>query len=320
MDVRNSWQAVAIGSVLLALLACASPAPSASTAPQVRLEPLNGVPGRLGKLELVAAFELESRDDRFGGLSALLIEGERLTALSDRANLWTARLRYRGDGALVGMEDWRVEPVGAVDRARSLDTESLARMPDGSLIAVSETPARPLVLEGRMPPGLKRLEATFADLPVNEGIEAMATLPGGAVLTLAEAADQDGLHRTAIFDGNGVTKLRYRTASGFAPTSADVADGVVYVVERRLSLLGGLEGRVVALDASLLREGAVVQGIELARLGPGNIPENFEGIAAHATAAGAMIYMVSDDNFNPLQRTLLLQLLWRRNDSGTGSM
>ena len=302
------------------MLACASPAPSAPTSPRVEARPLAGVPERLGKLELVAAFELGSRDGRFGGLSALLIEDDRLTALSDRASLWTARLRYRTDGALVGAEDWRVEAVGAVDRARGLDTESLARLPDGSLIATSETPARPLVLDGRMPPGLDRMETTFADLPVNEGIEAMATLPDGAVLALAEAVDGDGLHRAAIFGGDGVTEFRYRAPAGFAPTGADVADGRVYVVERRLSLLGGLEARIVALDASALRQGAIVEGAELARLGPGNIQENFEGLVARATPAGTMIYLVSDDNFVPLQRTLLLQLLWRRPESGAGSM
>ena len=304
------------------MLACASPTPSASpsTTPGVLAKPLDGLPSRLGKLELVAGFELSSRDGRFGGLSALLVEGDRLTALSDRANLWTARLRYGDDGALLAMEDWRVEAVGAVDRAGGLDTEALARMPDGSLVAASETPARPLVLQGRMPPGLDRMEATFADLPVNEGIEAMATLPAGGVLALAEAAGGDRLHETAVLDGKGVTRLRYRAAEGFAPTGADVAGGVVYIVERRLSLLGGLEARIVALDVSLLKAGAVVEGEELARLGPGTIAENFEGIAARATSAGTMIYLMADDNFIPLQRTLLLQLLRRAAGRGAGSM
>jgi len=36
--------------------------------------------------------------------------------------------------------------------------------------------------------------------------------------------------------------------------------------------------------------------------------DNFEGIAVHREASGAVVMtLVSDDNFSPLQRTLLLQ-------------
>jgi hypothetical protein len=35
--------------------------------------------------------------------------------------------------------------------------------------------------------------------------------------------------------------------------------------------------------------------------------DNFEGISARKTATGkTLIYLVSDDNYNPLQRTLLM--------------
>jgi hypothetical protein len=40
--------------------------------------------------------------------------------------------------------------------------------------------------------------------------------------------------------------------------------------------------------------------------------DNFEGVAARAAPGGGMlIYILSDDNTNLLQRTLLLQFLWR---------
>jgi hypothetical protein len=268
-------------------------------------------PGRsLGELELVAAFSLDSSDPRFGGLSGLLIEGDRLMAVGDRASLWTARLRHGRDGALVGLDGWRVEAIGAVDRAGGLDVEALARLADGSLVAAAESPARPLLLQGRMPPGVARMERAFAELPVNEGVEALATLPGGAVLALAEAAADDGLHRAVILDDERPIELRYRAPLGFAPTGADVLGDRLVVVERRLSLLGGLEARIVALDVAALREGAVVEGRELAHLGTGSIAENFEAVALAAVDRGAMIYLLADDNFNPLQRTVLLQLLW----------
>lgn len=305
-----------VGAALMTMLACASPAPSAPAGIRVRAQSIAKPPElaagrRLGELELVAALALDSSDRRFGGLSGLLVEGDRLTAVSDRASLWTARLRRDANGVLAGLDGWRAEAIGPVDRVGGLDVESLSRLPDGSLVATAEGPARPVVLEGRLPPSLRLLEATFADLPFNEGIEALATLPDGRLLALAEAAGDDGLHRAAMFGDQGVVELRYSAPAGFAPTGADVLGDRLVVVERRLSLLGGLEARLVAVDVAGLHDGAVVEGRELARLGPGNIAENFEGVAVEAVDGGVMIYVLSDDNFSPLQRTVLLQLLWR---------
>ena len=96
------------------------------------------------------------------------------------------------------------------------------------------------------------------------------------------------------------------------PTGADRAGDQVIVLERRLSLLGGLEARLASFDVALLREGAVVEGQELARLGTDSIAENFEGVAAAAAGDGqTAIYILADDNFVPLQRTVLLQFFWR---------
>ena len=49
-------------------------------------------------------------------------------------------------------------------------------------------------------------------------------------------------------------------------------------------------------------------GVELARLAPPYTVDNFEGLAVFPDKrGGTIIYILSDDNFNPLQRTLLLQ-------------
>jgi hypothetical protein len=75
-----------------------------------------------------------------------------------------------------------------------------------------------------------------------------------------------------------------------------------------VSLLSGFTTRVVALDVAEVRPGATLAGQELARLGRPAISDNFEGIAARRAADGrTLLYLVSDDNFQPLQQTLLLQ-------------
>ncbi len=151
-------------------------------------------------------------------------------------------------------------------------------------------------------PGLER--------PGNAGIEALALLPDGALLALAE-----GLHVASgdlaawhVTDAAALP-LSYAASAGFVPTGADQLDGTVYVVERRFSLLGGFASRIVSFAAADVRPGARLVPQPLAVLQPPLVGENFEAIAARRGPDGrVLLYLAADDNFTPLQRTLLLQL------------
>ncbi len=102
--------------------------------------------------------------------------------------------------------------------------------------------------------------------------------------------------------------LSYAKEGAFTPTgAARLPDGDVIVLERRFTLLGGLAARLLRLEAAALRPGAALGGRELARLGPPLSVDNMEGIATRRGPGGeTLIYLISDDNFHPLQRTLLL--------------
>jgi hypothetical protein len=95
----------------------------------------------------------------------------------------------------------------------------------------------------------------------------------------------------------------------FVPTGADRLGQEIYAVERRFALVdGGFVARVLVFDAAQVGAGARVQGRELARLAWPALQENFEGIAVRPGADGrVLLYLISDDNFLPIQRTLLLQ-------------
>ena len=83
-------------------------------------------------------------------------------------------------------------------------------------------------------------------------------------------------------------------------------DHRVLVLERHFSWLGGLMSRIVRLDAAAL-DTAMLAGEEIARLAPPLLAENFEAIAvAPASEGGLHVALLSDDNYSPLQRTLLL--------------
>src|SRR5687767_11126250 len=92
-------RSLAAAAVLACGLAAARPALSAE-AVEVGAHPAGLGPrepasaaawAALGRLRFEAGFLLRSADPRFGGLSGLLVapDGGRLTAVSDRATIWT---------------------------------------------------------------------------------------------------------------------------------------------------------------------------------------------------------------------------------------
>ncbi len=312
-----------LAAVLLLLTippACGTRSPSGDAGLRVRAVALD--PGELAaasdlheRFRLVGAWRLEAEDPRFGGFSALLVDDDRFVLLSDRGRLWSAERDTSGP-LPVRLEPWRVQALRV--GGRPPDAEALAKVaPERALIATEsphalaalplDDPAATLDLEARP------LPEPLASLPTNRGVEALAPLEDRSVLAIAEHAT-GGTH-TAMVIGAGAPRLSaYRAAPGFAPTGADRLGEWLYVLERRFGPFTGFEARVVAValpDAERLPP-ILEPAYELARLrGPGPV-DNFEGIAVEAVPGSDRIrvWLVSDDNFSRLQRTLLVALEW----------
>jgi hypothetical protein len=267
------------------------------------------------RLEFRAGFVLASSDPRFGGLSGLWVapDGGRLIAASDRGTLWLAAPEHAADGTLLGFAGWQpIEPGRAPSDPLEgkRDAEALAAA-DEDLVIAYEGAHR----LRRVPHAAPAAPATAVPAPAeltephNHGIEALVALEDGALLTIAEGVrTPSGDMATWLIEGDRIASLGYAPAAGFAPTGADRLDDTVYVLERRLSLLGGFSARVVMLDAAAIRPGARLVGRELGVLGPPALSENFEGIAVRRGPDGSvLLYLLSDDNYSPLLRNLLLQ-------------
>ena len=312
----------ALGLLAVLVPCCACQAQPAEPLVLARPIPLQeDAPDRvtLGALRFEAGFQLGAADRRFGGLSGLWLapDGRELVMVSDRGTLWRATLEHEGD-RLTGFADWQAAALGRVpgDPPGRIDAEALADDGADSLIVAVEgaLPLRRIARDDPASveplPAASRLREAGAKAG-NAGIEALATLQGGALLALSEGlfAAPGELAAWRIEDGQ-VTPLRYLASDGFVPTGADRLGDTVYIVERRFSLLdGGFASRIVALDIEQVREGQLLRPHSLALLGRPAISENFEGIAVRQSADGrVLLYLVSDDNFLPLQRTLLLQL------------
>ena len=149
----------------------------------------------------------------------------------------------------------------------------------------------------------------LARAPRNGGIEGLTSLPDGRLLALTEEfANPDGSFKGWLLDGDRFAELSYLPAKGFRVTdSAALKNGDVLVLERRYVPFGILSARVTMIDAKKIQPGAKLSGQELLKIEQPLVTENFEGLAVQETAKGTMIYLVSDDNYNPFQQTLLLQ-------------
>lgn len=272
----------------------------------------------VGALRFRGGLDLRSDDDRFGGLSGLDIspDGKRVIAVTDRGAWFSGRLSYDAAGQLIGITDPRLRPVRdrkgrpVAERAMT-DSESIARLIDGSLIVGFEqrhrlsrytAPGAPAQHEGA-PPALRTS-------PPNGGAEAVTRLWGNELLVLSERLEAEpGIAAGWVGAGRKWRAVGLRKKGLFRPVGAATRDdGTVFLLERRFTAIGGIAARISRIPPGTIGPGRIFQGAELGELSAPLVADNFEGIAVRrgGEPGQTLIYIVSDDNFHSLQRTLLL--------------
>jgi hypothetical protein len=284
---------------------------------------------RFGALEFRGGLELTSSYREFGGLSGLRVapDGGDFLAISDKGRWFRGRIVYEADRP-AGLAD--VESAPALGRdGRPLashgwyDTESIAQ--DGGTLYVGIERVNQIVrfdygragLHARgepieVPPGVKHL-------PNNKGLEALLFAPaggplGGTLLALSERGlDAAGNLVAFLIGGATPGSFTVRRLDDF-----DISDATllppnhILVLERRFTWTTGVAMRIRKVALADIKPGAVVDGPVLIEADMRYQIDNMEGLAVHRTPAGeTVLTMISDDNFSPLQRTVLLQFTLR---------
>jgi len=235
------------------------------------------------------AWRLTAPDRRFGGLSALVVDGGALLAVTDSG----VAVRFAPPGAGRASSGHAVRFAlrelpggpGSAQRKAARDSESLA--PDGS-------GGWWVGFENRH--SLWRFDRHFrrvietrrldVDWPANSGAEALVRGPDGGMMALPELGGRAAggaigapawtSDATRLPDGRLVLLIRRPGLSGFAN-------------QLRIGAGAGKPARTIALDLSPL--------------------DNMEGIAAAPLPdGGTRLWIVSDDNFRPWMQTLLVAL------------
>jgi hypothetical protein len=269
---------------------------------------------RVGRLDYRGGLKLTSADTRFGGLSGLLVsaDGRHLTAISDRGYWIEAGLVYDRSGVLTGIDRAEVSELRApngksIARRPAGNAEALAPAPDGKGVVVSFEMQPKLLLYPAAggPAAWLKSPAELAQAPRNEGIEALTRLADGRLMALTEGLRAGGGTTGWVGGGRRWSTVTWRTGGGFQPTGATtLPEGDVLVLERRILPPGA---RVRVQKSADITEGAVLDGEEIARFEGALTFDNMEGIDARRGDAGeTLVYLISDDNYSFLQRTLLL--------------
>lgn len=318
-----------MATALVYLASCSGGDSVQTSSPAFAFEPVavtatpQDAPERTGleqsPLTLEAAFVLKSSDPDFGGLSGLWIsdDSQRLVAVGDRGDLWRAELDHDATGRLLDVRQWTKSAAArrsaSADWRRSYDAEALAGLEVDAFAIAYEGQHQILTMSLADPARAPAFMPVPSGLggPSNSGIETLATLEDGRLLAIAERVGAwGGVGLSAwLIDRDRIDDLIYLPTDGFAPTGGDRLDDRFYVVERRFSLLGGFKSKIKVVPTHQIFPGRQMEGRLLAAFQWGDLGENFEGLVAKRAPDGrTLLYLIADDNFSFLQRTVLLQL------------
>jgi hypothetical protein len=270
---------------------------------------------RIGPLEYRGGLFLTSDDPRFGGLSGLEVSDDgTLFAVTDQGHWLTARLLL-DRGVLVGIAGGELGELTDASGARlttkrDQDAEALAAYPGGRRLIAFERHHRVQVYEpesGSTAPSTMSLPPELDRAPQNGGIEALTVMQDGRVLLLTERLPTKSGVRGWLGTPGAWEPFDLAVEGIARPSGATtLPSGDVVILERGYTPMSGTIVRLRLIPARDILAGALVEGTLLAELhGPMNV-DNFEGIAASLGPNGeVLLFLLSDDNFNPLQRTLL---------------
>ncbi|MFT4013882.1 MAG: esterase-like activity of phytase family protein [Paracoccus sp. (in: a-proteobacteria)] len=264
--------------------------------------------------EYVGSYVWKLDEPDFGGYSGLEVQenGQKFTALSDRATLRWGRIQRDEQGAITGLEtegearlhDSRGQPLKPGHQG---DSEGLAIGQDGTIwisfegltrVAGYATPQSNAQVLPRPP--------AFRQMQRNSSLETLAILPDGTLLTVPERSGSP----TTPFPVYRFRNHRWdqpfsipRDGDWLAVDAEIGPDGRFYLLERDFLGLLGFRSRVRRFDISdtALSNPQVLLATRPLQYG------NLEGLSVWDDGQGIRLSMISDDNFNMLLRTELVE-------------
>lgn len=282
-----------------------------------------------GKLVFRGGLNLFAKSSYFGGYSALALDptGSKLLAISDAGSWLKADLDYNGR-KLKGLNNVTLGPILGqdgkpllADQDRDSEGMTLAEgTPEADVAYVSferkHRIARYSFTEDKFgpPTGTVPLPAGAKRMDANRGIEALTMITAGrlkgTLVAFSERLpDKNGNLIGWLIGGPSPGTIALKPIEGFDITdAAALPDGGLVILERRFRYSEGIKMRIRRVSPAELKPGAVIKGEVLLEATDSLNIDNMEAIGVHRRPSGeTIITLMSDDNFSPLQRTLIMQ-------------
>lgn len=279
----------------------------------VPLDRSNSSRSKLGRLVFLEGWQARSNDPRFGGISAMHVEGRSVIALSDSGSLMRFELPgpRRGPASIFTLRDGPGSPSSKFDR----DTEAMV-VDRGRAWVVYERDNSIWRYEiGNWRSRAAAAPSQMADWSANSGGEAIVRLGDGRFMAFSEAYKRkDGSTDAVLFSGDPIrqatraVKLGYRAPAGYRITdAAALPGGGILFLNRSFDIFEGFKAKLTLAREPSLRAGAVIEGEEIANLETPVSVDNMEALSVAEEDGRTILWIASDDNLTSLQRTLFLK-------------
>ena len=282
-----------------------------------------------GKLTFRGGLNLFGKSRHFGGYSGIALDasGATLLAVSDAGTWMRATLDYDGR-KLKALQNVMLGPIlghngTPLSAEAERDAEGLALASGdtrhGKAFVAFEREQRimryPFTGKTFGPPDRAiPLPREAKGMSANRGIEAVALVRAGrlkgTIVAFSERlTDRAGNLKGWLIGGRKSGAITLRRMGGFDITdAAGLPDGGIVLLERRFRYSEGVKMRIRRIAPAEFKPGALIEGETLLEAHDNLNIDNMEAIAATRSASGEIILtLMSDDNFSPLQRSLIMQ-------------
>ncbi len=277
----------------------------------------------VGKLKYLSGYRITSDYGHFGGLSGLSfnkkVDDNSLFLVSDRGQVGRFKLGKDYKPYFASLQffsgiAWKSSKPGA-------DAESIVKLKlgniDYTLVGFEHDHRIMAYSEGNENGTRLSMPAEINQLQRNGGLETMDVLSDGRLLLMAEQPTiKSKQHFAWIGTASQDAPLNFRYITrliappeGYSPTDAtELPNGDLLVLLRRFTLSDGVSAKFWRISKAMLNSSDTITGEVIATLKPPLTVDNMEGIAVIDVSASGnpIIAIISDDNFNAFQRTLLM--------------